>query len=479
MSSDFDPDEQLAGSGSDGEPGPYPPIPQIGADDLASLAEAGSPAKVAAKEKRHTKSPRPPTAFVLLPGRGVRIEPCAVEIFKGFAKKQLMFLQGAVIVELVPSSKGGYELRPVSTSALRSRLEALGNLVGWRSDKKGDYGYFDVACSEDSAKALLASKAAQEHLKRITNLVSCPVAVLDDAGQLKVCTVGYHPEQGGMFVTRGEAPIPVPLETATTAILELLSDFPFESGADISRAVAALLTPSMALGGLLGSDRSPAILCQANTPQVGKTYFQKLVAAVHGEHLYVVTQRKNGVGSLDESFSSALLSGSPFIQIDNLRGDLDSQQIESFLTAVYFPARVPHREQVEVNTSRFTVMITTNGLKLTEDMLKRCFVITFTAKPHGHDYKRYAEGDLLAKVRQNQPYYLGCIFSILRTWVERERPGTKEDRHTNYMWARSMDWIVQELFGLPPLMDESTSGSAISTQLSALGIEDPFDQKLY
>src|SRR5262245_42173405 len=43
---------------------------------------------------------------------------------------------------------------------------------------------------------------------------------------------------------------------------------------------------------------------------------------------YFAARRIGGVGSLDESYSQALLSGRPFVMIDNLRGRLDSQLLE-------------------------------------------------------------------------------------------------------------------------------------------------------
>jgi hypothetical protein len=38
------------------------------------------------------------------------------------------------------------------------------------------------------------------------------------------------------------------------------------------------------------------------------------------------------VGSLDESISNAIQRGKPFIRLDNLRDDLDSEVLESYIT---------------------------------------------------------------------------------------------------------------------------------------------------
>ncbi len=67
-------------------------------------------------------------------------------------------------------------------------------------------------------------------------------------------------------------------------------------------------------------------------------------------------------------------------------------------------------------------------------------------KPAGYKYKEWPEGDLLAHVQKNYAYYLSCVFSIVR-------PGTKDCRHDFREWCQVLDWIVQNLFELPPLLD--------------------------
>jgi hypothetical protein len=91
-------------------------------------------------------------------------------------------------------------------------------------------------------------------------------------------------------------------------------------------------------------------------------------------------------------------------------------------------------------------MLTSNGLKLTPDMENRCSLVHFMKRPLEFSYTEYPEGDLLAHIKARQPYYLACVFSILRAWVEAGRPRTKECRHDFRGWAQSLDWIVQNLF---------------------------------
>jgi hypothetical protein len=398
-------------------------------------------------------STAPHQNIVLLPSWYDGFEETAKEIFVAFAKLNSMFLQGRNIVEIASDSQGGCSLVPLTPSALRSRLEKLGHPHARRAGDKGKVSLRPAQCSDDQAKALLATQAAQRHLPRISAVVSCPVPVEGADGKLKILTKGYHAEMGGIFITRG-AQIPnVPLEEAKCRLHGLVDEFHFRLAPDYSRMLASMISPALALGGLLNGARVPMTLTVAECSQSGKTYSQRVSAAIYGEAPYVIAQRKKGVGGLEESFSHALLTGKPFIQIDNLRGAIDSEYIESFMTAETFAARIPHRQEAVINTSRFNVMVTSNDMRPTRDFLNRCSLIRLLQRPKDEPFKVFPEGDLLAQVKANQPYYLGCIYSIIRAWMDAGRPRTQENRHHFRAWAQSLDWIVQNICNSEPLLE--------------------------
>jgi hypothetical protein len=68
-------------------------------------------------------------------------------------------------------------------------------------------------------------------------------------------------------------------------------------------------------------------------------------------------------------------------------------------------------------------------------------------------FRKYPEGDLLAHVRARQPYYLGCVFAVIRHWHAEGQRGTDETRHDFRDWIQAVDWIVQNVFGLAPAME--------------------------
>jgi hypothetical protein len=193
---------------------------------------------------------------------------------------------------------------------------------------------------------------------------------------------------------------------------------------------------------------------EANASQSGKTYRQKIVAAIYRQTPNVVVQRSSGVGGLDESIAQKLIDGQPFILIDNFRGKLDSPYLESLLTAPgAMPARVPHRGEVQVDPRGFVIQMTSNGMETTRDLVNRASLIRIKKQPGGYTFKTFTEGDLHAHVVARQSYYLGCVFSVIAAWVEKGQQTTDEKRHDFREWARTLDWIVQEIFGAAPLLD--------------------------
>jgi hypothetical protein len=278
--------------------------------------------------------------------------------------------------------------------------------------------------------------------------------VLDGDHEALLLTKGYHKHQGGIYVTSNSSIPDVPIGEASEKLCDILSDFHFVSGSDGSRALASFITPALVFGGFLGVNRAPIDLALADKSQAGKTYRQKVVSALYGEIPYVIASKKKGVGGLEESFGHALLEGRPFVQIDNLRGEMNSEYIEAFMTAKYIGVRIPHKAEIEINASRFIVMLSSNDLAPTPDLLKRSSIIRIRKGPDSAPFRQYPEGELLEHVTANQPYYLGCVHSIVRAWVDAGRPQTSETRHSFRAWAQALDWMVQNLFtGVPPLLD--------------------------
>jgi hypothetical protein len=388
---------------------------------------------------------------IILPGSGITIKATAEELFKRIAPTQTMFIRGGAVAGIAENNDGTSALEVIGPAAARSKFESYATFWVWRVGRDGQLVLKPAIIPQEMAMALLASEEARKLLLNIAGLINCPVIVSTN-GEVQIVGKGYHPDTG-LFVTGGQTPPQIALSEAVTTLLELVSEFDFQSPGDRSRALASFITPSLKLGRHLHRN-VPADVAEADQSQSGKTYRQKLVAAVYNETVSLVTCRSGGVGSVDESLNAQLIAGRPFIQLDNFRGKFDSPHVEALLTAEKsFPVRVPYSSEVMIDPGWFIVMLTSNGVETTRDFANRGSIVRIRKREQGFEFRRYPEGDLLEHIRACQPHYLGAVFAIVRRWNELGRQRSNETRHDFREWVQTLDWILQNILGEAPLMD--------------------------
>jgi len=424
--------------------------------------------------------PEPPTeneaassaelSGLVLPSGSVSITECARAVFKRIAPTHTLFWRGGALVEPV-TVDGTAALDIVKPDAFRSRVEKFGNLFAWRADGKGKASLKPSKMALDDAKAVMAATEAREFLPSIGSVLRCPV-ITEASGDVAILGQGYHAELGGLLIVAGDTPPQVPVDEAAAALRWLLEEFSFQSEGDRARAVAAFITPALRFGGFLRAN-VPVDVAEADASQAGKGYRHTLVSALYNENSYFVTSRNGGVGSLDESFASALIAARPFICLDNLRGKQDSQHLEAFLTCPgLFPARIPHRGEALIDPRRFILQASSNGLEATRDLANRASICRIRKRP-GFQYR-----DTLGELHRRQPYFLGAVFSLVAEWIASGKPHSKDCRHDFREWNQILDWIGRELVGCVPLMDgheaaqERASNPALSwLRAVALAVE--------
>ena len=279
-------------------------------------------------------------------------------------------------------------------------------------------------------------------------MAHCPV-LIERGGKL-VQVTDYDRESE--ILAEGEPAPDVPLDDARRLLCNLLVDFRFATAGDRSRALAAIITPGLVLGGLL-KGRAPVDLGEADQSQAGKGYRNKITTAIYRETVKTVTQRRGGVGSLEETFNAALIGGAPFIVLDNIRGTVDSPAIESFLTEDRYLARIPYKPPVEIDPRRTIVMITSNKAEVTPDLANRSSRVRLLKQPLGYKFQEFPEGDVLDHIKANPPLYLGAVFAVIKAWCRAGKPSTKEGRHDFRRWARVLDWIVQNVLSAAPIRE--------------------------
>lgn len=383
---------------------------------------------------------------IWLPGPNVRMSDTATALFKAIEAKGGMFYRGEKIVTLEEPDGGSLPvLAVVNAAQARTLFEEYATFKGTRKN-----AVVTLPMSKDIAEGMLQSSIAKKGLPNVTGLINTPLPILYE-GAMHVLEPGYDVKTG-LFVTGASIVEPKTIEEAVQCIETSLADFEFQSDGDISRAIAAILTPALKFGGFL-KGTIPVEIIEADESQSGKGYLTLRRAAIYGEHPTTISQQKGGVGSADEKFASALVKGRPFILFDNWRGRFDSMFLESFLTAQgSFSVRIPHAGEGYVDPSRFCLTITSNGIDTTEDLANRASFVRL--RKNATQPVLEIEGKrMLETIRDAQPYFLGAVTKIIRHWFELGMPRTQEKRHSFTPWAQSLDWIVQNIFGSAPLLE--------------------------
>ena len=376
--------------------------------------------------------------LLILPGVVRSISNFGAQAGELFAKTKNYFLRGGVFVEVDDGI-----VKPIKADQFCSEIENVAEICTLNKQ-----GRSPAILNESLAKKIIAAKSFKNQLPKLNLISKCPVLIRNSD---TLVVVKKYDKDSGILVA-GEEIQDVPFDQAVQLILSLIKDFRLASEGDKSRAIADLITPALVLGGSLNA-RAPLSVIEADASQSGKGYFLKVKTAIYNDKPMIVTQKKGGVGSLEETFNSCLIKGSPFISFDNIRGKIDLPALESFMTEDIYPARVPYSEIMDIDPKRYILSLTSNKGEMTEDLANRSSIIKILKQPDGYQYPEYPEGDLVDHVRANQGLYLGAVVAIGRAWGKRGYKTTLETRHDFRKWCRCLDWILQNIFDLPPLMD--------------------------
>jgi hypothetical protein len=373
----------------------------------------------------------------------------AARMFSHLGETGEMYRRGGTVVELDKNNT----MAVISPAAFRSRLNKKGRRIVAFERKQGVILCDAKHCSDDEARVLLNASEV-DRLPEIKLVVSMPVLVETD-GVLRTTQPGYNADCG-VLVTSNVAVHDVEINQAVAALLDLLRDFKFATEGDKARAISGLIGPAIRMGSLLGNTNALVHLAEADDSQAGKGFELELIHTIYGEKPHTVVQRDGGVGSFDESLSTALIGGKPFVVLDNLRGSLRSTHLEGAITPVsrdkLVAARIPHRGEVMVDISRMLFQATSNGVSSTIDLANRLLINRIIKKPGDYQYTEWPEGSLLLRAEKYSAYYLSCVHSVVRYWHASGKPRLKTE-HTFKDWVGSLDWIVQNVFRAAPLLD--------------------------
>jgi len=388
---------------------------------------------------------------------------CYEPFYQGCAQTGRFFYRDEAFSYVEEDPEAGLVLRVLEPGELTAEIETVFSLRKKFIDKEGVEQERPVNLELKEALLILKDSISARKYSRKLRLLSASPILIERDGEPVILPRGYHADVGGVYVT-GELEIPeTTVEEAKTLLLDLVRDYDFVSRGDRSRAVAYFLSAALKLGNLLDTDY-PFNVVISNREQSGKGHLFKMLAALYGETPYVITKTTGGVGSFDEKVSAALLSAKLFVIVDNARGDVDSQLLESILKGVgVVNVRVPYRGNLSVDARRCLWGLTSNVANFTRDLAARSIVVNHRKQAPG--YKPQSSlgwGDVvLVRLAAQRALYLGAVYAVVAEWIRRGKPRSDETRHAFRDWVQPMDYIIREILGLAPLMEGQEMARAI------------------
>ncbi len=388
--------------------------------------------------------------YVTLPGETARIVDAAQALGALMAQTGNFYVRGGVPMRSMMDPERGVILEPIKPASACSDFETVATLQKVRMTTEGPESK-QAICPEQMARQILNAAAFREALPPVKVISHCPV-LIERGDRLDVVT-GYDRASGVWAM--GEPPAELSIEDSKGLLLDAVSEFDFVTEGDKARALAGFITPALVLSGLLGG-RAAIDFAEANISQSGKGYRMKMIHAIYLARVKVISQNDGGVGSMGESFNTALIKGASFILFDNMRGRINMPWLESFITENDYTARVPHLAAISIDPTRTIVGFTSNKAEMASiDLPNRSSMSAIRKQPDNYAFKVYGEkkNDILKHIEENQPRFLGAIFALIREWHRQGKPALPagEVEHDLRRWAGVLGWIVQELLGVGPL----------------------------
>ncbi len=400
--------------------------------------------------------------IVPLPSRGIElpttVERAAIAV-KAWedSRGRILFRKGPEYVGLT-RGEDRPKLERLSVGAFQTLLQERAEFLEYRWIQNRWIPNLIHNLSKNWCETILESPVFRKSIPQVENLVFCPVITKTGA----VISDGFVPELGSLVVSTIKSLPDIPVESAVRDIRDILADFNPVSDGDLSRLIAFLISPAIRLGGIL---RNGPIDCfEADKSATGKGTCIELRAAIYNDSVTIVTQRRGGAGSVDESIGTAFLAGHAFISLDNFRGRLDTSFLEAAVTEGEVQARSPYSREIPVKACRFMISLASNGVEFTTDFSNRTNITRLRKQPTGYVFRR-SKSDLIAYARERSPHFIACIFSVVKHWIAAGKPTANNgwDGHFREWW-QVMDWILPKVFGLPaPSLGQIDAADRVSS----------------
>ena len=314
------------------------------------------------------------------------------------------------------------EVQPLRKERLRNAIVQMCNIVKPVHDKTTE-DYIDVPAPLPATVVGMLSELLPEQVAmfRVVDQIATYPFCSESDGYYRLVTQEGYDEASRTVLSRcpeidmdrfGSA------QSAVRYLLWLLQDFPFVSASERENFISAMITVVVrpAIRGV-----SPMILIEGNQPDVGKSLLAKLLVSLSGICPAELTPWPDeGVKEATKKILPVLRRSQAVHAWDNVRGKLESTQLEGTLTSMVISLRTLGVSSDETYPNKTLWVLTANNMDANRDMARRSMRVRLVrvAAPAAHeidDFEQY--------IYRERGTILAAILKIVEDWIDK---GAKE-----------------------------------------------------
>lgn len=284
-----------------------------------------------------------------------------------------------------------------------------------------------------------------------------PHPVFTQAG--KILGPGWHPWYG-ILVTWDGLPAD-PIDPT-----ELLADFGLDP---ISRANAIALMLTVLVRPALNGN-VPLFVVTAPVPGAGKTkLIDEVVGSITLGRAVPSMVWPSDPEEIRKTLTAAMMSGSQFLNIDNVPRILDSEALASFLTTSSWRDRILGRSSSIELPNTITLAATGNQVQASGELARRS--VRIEIKPgcdnpemrRGPGLSRWRFDDLRAAALERRDGIVAWLTQLFQNWVDAGRPESGLSLGSFEGWVRAVVGPLAHA-GLPVIQDVHSAATALDAE---------------
>lgn len=318
---------------------------------------------------------------------------------------------------------GALTIVPVSEHRLMEVAAAVAHWVKPDGRKRGEL--VPVNPPMPLLRAYLAGASERKH-PALRGIVECPIvrhdgSILDAPGYDE--NTGLYHAPSLPYLPNTENPTQADALAALAVLREPLEGFPFDTPADESVALAAILTAFVRRS----IPSAPLFAFDAPKPRTGKSLLIEVLSRIATGRAAPMMHYSTDDRENEKRMFAALLSGDPLICIDNVdpKRPLESPELCSILTQESYTCRVLGVSRTQTVSTSAVWLASGNNISFAADMADRVLRCRLDAKqehPEDRAFKR-SEDELLSWVLSQRANLVRAALIILRAYHVAGLPG--------------------------------------------------------